>query len=260
MVLRRVAELTNIVLAQGQALSELRTVVTTSASTSPSLPEFTELRSMIAETTRTTTESVDAMTRLETKVDKLDANVTATSAHGMSFGLPTDDRRRASSGDRLTVPSLSGLRSGSLKRMRSDDPAQSRLIIGTATDETNDVPVVAKTERSRIFISRIAPEFTAEAMFNSICPRIKGPPSVTRLTTNHSSYSSFVLHVPLEDENILLSPSSWKAGTLIKTYRGRLHRDQIHSVYEGRPGTGVGILPVIDAALASTSSSAAPKN
>ena len=98
-----------------------------------------------------------------------------------------------------------------------------------------------KVFKKRIFISRIAPGFTAQALYAAVKPKLQSSLSVIRLRTLHESYSSFCLLVNDVDEKTLLSAQFWADGTIIKPFFGRLLEEKIDSRYDGQ-----GSIPVVN--------------
>jgi len=132
----------------------------------------------------------------------------------------------------IVVDGRSRSRSGSAKRKRT--PFTNReFVLGTAEVNEVSVPVVKRIVKKRIFISRIAPGFSAEAMYKAVKPKVKRSLSVVKLKTLHSSYSSFCLYVEEEDEKTVLSPQFWGSGTIIKSFLGRLPDEKIDSRFDG---------------------------
>ena len=131
----------------------------------------------------------------------------------------------------IDVDGRSRSRSTSTKRKRT---ALTNRECAFGTGDVNEltVPVVKRIVRKRVFISRIAPDFSAEAMYKAVKPKIKHSLSVVRLKTLHSSYSSFCLYVEEEDEKTVLAPPFWASGTIIKSFQGRLLDEKIDSRFD----------------------------
>ena len=236
MVLRRIAELTNIVLAQSKTLQELR---------ADSAMAKTEIAQIAQGQTAIRTELGHAVQRNEAtassnaeSLDKLHALVSTSTSRPVQHRhrrLPISEiadtfEAGLQSADMLTVPvvPLRG-RSASPKRRRMDS-VHPEFLIGNASEEDHAVPAVPKPETRRIFISRVVPNFPAEKLHASVQNRLKNDLTVIRLKTERS-YSSFVLYVSVDDEKTVMSPSFWVKGTFIKNFRGKLFPEQIHSKF-----------------------------
>ena len=88
-------------------------------------------------------------------------------------------------------------------------------------------PVLPRT--ANVFVSRMSPSVTARDVMLH-CR--KNVPNVNRVEKfkwrperGPCVYSSFVIVVPAECAQTVLNPASWPAGTLLKTFGGRLHPD-----------------------------------
>lgn len=82
------------------------------------------------------------------------------------------------------------------------------------------------------FISKIAPDVTAAALHAAIRPKLQSSLDVCKLKTAHGSYASFCLYVDQAAESILLEPSFWPLGTVLKPYRGFLPNERIIERYD----------------------------
>lgn len=209
-VLKRVAELTNIVLAQSQTITELKDIVIASKEASNEITKsLSELRAQQAA-----------------------SNVMNQRRFSREFPTGSSLAHSRDSSDLLGIPHLGArARSGSLKRRREENDEASEFIIGTSSSAEFAIPVAPKSERSRVFVSRVSANFTAEQLHSSIRPRLTMPLSVVRMATTHAQCASFVLNVHETDACTLLNPAFWSTGTLVRTFRGRLHRSQVHSTF-----------------------------
>jgi len=146
------------------------------------------------------------------------------------------------------VDKQNGPRSGSAKRKRTAERETVPIIVGTGSDGDTSVPVVKKVFKKRVFVSRVAPDYTAEALYKAVKPKLSSSLGVVRMHTLHPTYSSFCLFVDEEDEKVVLSPSFWASGTLIKPFLGRLPEEKIHSRWDGNvPSPSIVQVPVIAA-------------
>jgi len=210
-LLKRVAELTDVVLTQSQEVTLIKT-------------ELAECRSEIA--------------ALKVNKDRTDMFKFGGGV-GSTFSGACQAPTRLLGGVSATPGPLfddkesrGGSRSVKRKRQADDRPG---VIVGSASVSEGIIPAVKRVFKKRVFVSRVAPEVSAETLHKAIRPKLKAPLSVVRLHTQHASYSSFCLFVEDEDEATVLAPSLWASGTLIKSFFGRLDAEKIHSRYD-EPG------------------------
>jgi len=212
-LLMRIAELMNVVLCQNREIAQIK------ADLSACKNELSVTR---AEISSLKNEQPARMFEFGGHNSR-----SANSAH-----KPASAVSAAGSPNALIVPSVVVSRDRSSSKRRRLDHSSREVTLGTGEVNETSVPVVKKVLKKRIFISRISPDFSAEAMYQAIKPKLKSSLSVIRLNTLHSSYSSFCLFVDEEDEKTVLSPQFWAKGTVIKSYLGRLPDERIHSRFE----------------------------
>jgi len=220
-VLKRIADLTNLVLSQSQELSEVR---------------------------RDLNEAREDLAVCKSKLQVLEAGVKPNKGPGLfEFGARTGSALSATKNKPDAAPSsVSAVSSnermlsysGVLKRKRLDDISTKRtekrteVVVGSASVNDCVVPVVRKVVTKRVFISRVAPDFTSEDLYKAVKPKVQSSLSVVRLHTAYPSYASFCLSVDSEaDEKILLAPTFWTSGTIIKPFFGRLAPEKIQSKF-----------------------------
>ena len=235
-LLKRIADMMNLTFNQGQTLSDMQEVLSTQNEELVIIKA--ELQSCKAELSATRME-LKKLQMASASPKRFESAATQSSASS-SHKLPSADNAST-----LSVPVAGGLqerrsRSPS-KRPRLDrdalhSPVRSLppVTIGTGLSSTIGVPVVKKIVKKRVFVSRIAPNFSAEALYNCLSSRISASLSVVQLKTLHDSYSSFCLYVDENDEKILLSADFWAEGTVIKSFYGRISEDRIVSRYDGK--------------------------
>lgn len=217
-MLKRIAELTNIVLKQSLELSSVRSELAECKKDLQSVKkDLADLSSdrqprgvfNFSAGNQRSAFSV-GMLSATTAVSKQDTAVNKTPAHGEG--------------------QLRG-RSRSQKRQRSESRPANRAVIGIGSGGTGLVPAIEKKLKKRVFVSRIAPNVAASDLYKAIRPIVKSSLAVWRLHTKHDSYSSFCLFVDESDAEAVLDRTVWSAGTVIKAYFGRLPPEQIHSKF-----------------------------
>ena len=125
-----------------------------------------------------------------------------------------DDQRRGLEGDEdFTV-----VRNRNRRRRQS-------AITGTRT--RNLLNVVPVTRKSRVFVSRLGPNTTADMLKNYVKDALDKEVEVTRLQTRYPTYASFVVSCNFLDKDTILSADSWEEGVLVREFRGKLptHND-----------------------------------
>jgi len=189
-VLGRIADLMNIILSQRVDIFEIKSELSHCKS------ELSSARQEIAEL---------KAERPQTSVFEFGGHKSRSPNSGSKQSSATIGSPATLAPPAIVVNGRSRSRSTSAKRKRSSF-FNRECALGTADVTENCVPVVQRVNKKRVFISRIAPNFSAEAMFKAVKPKIKRTLSVVRLKTLHSSYSSFCLYVEEEDEKTVPSP------------------------------------------------------
>jgi len=227
MILKRIADLANIVLAQNNQLNvELGAV-------------REELRKCKTELNEELQWCKNELREAKSKILTL-SPTPQTSA--FNFGAKTGSTFSGPSSEGtgpFRIPAASAFvdnpprsRSNSVKRKRIEVGRENKQpLIGTGDSSAVMIPVIKKVVKKRVFVSRIAPNFTPADLHRALRPRLSSSLSVSRLHTTHDSYSSFCLFVTETDEKVVLNSDFWPPGTVIKPYFGRLSPDRIHSTF-----------------------------
>jgi|GEM_PF-2236873 len=216
-VLKRIADLTNLVLSQYQEISELRR-------------DLGEVR--------------EELTTCKNKLNVLEGGLRTNRSEGpglFEFGARAVPASRGPNNKPASVPSIESTLStkqrsisylGVLKRKRLDDLPSKRteVIVGSASANDCIVPVVKRVVTKRVFVSRVAPSFSSEDLYKAVKPKMQSSLSVSKLHTAYPHYASFCLSVDSEaDEKTLLAHTFWTSGTIIKPFFGRLVPEKVHS-------------------------------
>jgi len=216
-VLRRISDLTNIILSQSYEIFSLK-------------KEFMEQKSELIETKK-------EVLALRSAIKSTKPFVFGAQNTGSAFSASSGSSAGGGGPMTLAVPSINidsagRSRSNSVKRKRTGTENKDRPVVIGSAEGPSVVTVVKKIVKKKVFISRVAPDFSAEAMFHAVKPRLKSSLSVVRLHTVHSSYSSFCLFVDEVDEETVLAAQFWASGTVIKPFFGRVFDERIHSRFD----------------------------
>lgn len=236
-VLKRLAELTNIVLTQSSENQTLRSELSSCKTLlTRALADISLLKTMHRKPLDLRSRSVSASSSRHQML--LGASNVSSGNNGTSSSYKQTENSNARSNS-LQLKRLSGellndfpensrTRRGSVELsglgIQAATPVRHQATVGTGGDE---IPFSSVPPRSaQIFISRVSADTAVSVIYNYVSKISKKVISVHKLKTR-PAYSSFVIKVAREDEAVLSDPQVWRSGMLIKPFFGHLKEDMV---------------------------------
>lgn len=108
------------------------------------------------------------------------------------------------------------------KRNTGNKPALKPVLCGTSV--VNNIKVVTKTKA--LFVSRLAPDVTAEEMTQHLGSFNMKPLKITQLKTKYNTYASFHIEVDEKQFDEMFDSKYWPAGCFVSQFYGKLRADQ----------------------------------
>ena len=90
------------------------------------------------------------------------------------------------------------------------------MLVGRKTGTT--LKSVETTKLGSIFVSRLNPDITVEAVVEFVKGSTGEEPKVEKLSTKFPNHSSFKIVCNQNCENAILNPDEWEEGILIRRY------------------------------------------
>ena len=78
---------------------------------------------------------------------------------------------------------------------------------------------VQHARTTRLFVSRLEPDVTANMLTDYIHELINDDCTVTRFTTRYPSYSSFLVSFDMRHKDTVMNPDEWGEGVLVRRYK-----------------------------------------
>lgn len=133
--------------------------------------------------------------------------------------------------------SLSGTNGSYSKAVRT--PAAAPEVAPITGSRKSNISAVQITRYSHFFITRINPSVSAAELSRDLLTYAPDLKSVIccKMSTKHSSYSSFHLTVPEEQKNLISNDEAWPEGVLVKPFIGKLLKNYVLEKFDSvNPG------------------------
>lgn len=105
---------------------------------------------------------------------------------------------------------------------------KSKFIVGSHKSVSSKLSSVPVRRHIDIFVSRLEPCVTT-SMLKSELFNSYSDVTINKLVTKHPSYSSFHVRLPAEKLDVVLEPTFWPDGVMVKRFWGRLTPEMILS-------------------------------
>lgn len=124
------------------------------------------------------------------------------------------------------------------QRSKSRSSGSGHAIVGSQPIKAGSIITVPVVKTDKIFLSRVAPSYSARDIWLALQKLVRMPLKVHRLQTKYNHYASFILVCDPQDTSVLLDPGNWSSGALIIKDDRPLRRSLIMESFSGeQPAT-----------------------